>query len=58
MTAALGDGQTLKNDDRPLLHLTGNLFEEWGGTPIVADEPVRVKGKPEQESKGKQKGKK
>jgi len=43
VTASLGDGGTLENDDWPVLHLIGSFFD---GTAIYADEPVSVKGKP------------
>ena len=41
--SALAAGVTLENDDLPVLHLTGSLFD---GTAIYADEPVSVTGKP------------
>jgi len=50
VTASLGDGGTLENDDWPVLHLTGSLFD---GTAIYADEPVSVKGKPREENNRK-----
>jgi hypothetical protein len=55
MHASQRDGDTLENDDWPLLRLTGSLSD---GTLIYADQVVSVKGKAEQESQGKQKGKK
>ena len=48
--SAVAKGVTLENDDLPVLHLTGSLFD---GTAIYADEPVSVKGKPVKESKRK-----
>jgi hypothetical protein len=52
MHASQRDGDTLENDDWPLLRLTGSLSD---GTLIYADQVVSVKGKAEQESQGKQK---
>jgi hypothetical protein len=45
--SAVAQGVTLANDDLPVLHLTGSLFD---GTTIYADEPVSVKGKPVKEN--------
>ncbi|MGD8383022.1 MAG: hypothetical protein PVJ11_12815 [Syntrophobacterales bacterium] len=55
MQASQKAGDTLENDDWPLLRLTGSLSD---GTLIYADQVVSVKGKAEKESRGKQKGKK
>jgi hypothetical protein len=55
MQASQKAGDTLENDDWPLLRLTGSLSD---GTLIYADQVVSVKGKAEEESRGKQKGKK
>jgi hypothetical protein len=48
--SALAEGVTLENDDWPVLHLTGSLFD---GTTFYADEPVSVKGKPAKENNRK-----
>jgi hypothetical protein len=55
MQASQKAGVTLENDDWPLLRLTGSLSD---GTLIYADQVVSVKGKAEEVSRGKQKGKK
>jgi PKD domain len=39
VVAALGD---LNDGDVLVLHLTGNLLEEYGGTPIVGEDVVRI----------------
>jgi hypothetical protein len=39
VVAALGD---LNDGDVFVLHLTGNLLEEYGGTPIVGEDVVRI----------------
>ena len=55
MQASQKAGVILENDDWPLLRLTGSLSD---GTLIYADQVVSVKGKAEEVSGEKQKGKK
>ena len=39
VVAALGD---LNDGDVLVLHLTGNLLEEYGGTPIAGEDVIRI----------------
>jgi hypothetical protein len=55
MAASLDEGQTLATDSSMTLKLTGCLLND---TSIVGEDQVTIKGKPEKENKGKQKGKK
>jgi hypothetical protein len=53
MKGSLVEGQSLENDSWVNMQLTGNLFEVWGGNPILGEDLVTLKGKQEKHNNGK-----